>query len=127
VIVDTSAILAILFEEDDAELYARALIGADSSRISAATFMEAGVVVDIQTEERGSRQFDAFLRRSCITIEPVSEEQAHVCATTLRMAAPLSLRRRLFPIEHAGHQYVIQPLTAEVRETEIWRNWHLTA
>lgn len=77
-IVDTSAILAILFEEDDAELYARALAEADSCRMSAANFVEAAIVVDTQTKDKGSRQFDAFFRRAGITIEPVSEEQAHV-------------------------------------------------
>jgi ribonuclease VapC len=77
-IVDTSAILAILFEEDDAELYARALTQADSCRISAANFVEAAVVVEAQTKDKGSRQFDAFFRRAGIGIEPVTEEQAHV-------------------------------------------------
>ncbi|HVN91135.1 MAG TPA: type II toxin-antitoxin system VapC family toxin [Candidatus Binataceae bacterium] len=77
-IVDTSAILAILFEEDDAELYARAIAAAESCRISAATFVEAGVVVDMQTKDKGSRQFNAFIRRAGITIEPVSEEQTHI-------------------------------------------------
>lgn len=77
-IVDTSAILAILFEENDAELYARALTQADSCRMSAANFVEAAIVVDAQTKDKGSRQFDAFFRRAGIAIEPVSEEQAHV-------------------------------------------------
>jgi len=77
-IVDTSAILAILFEEDDAELYARALTQADSCRMSAASFVEAVIVVDAQTEDKGSRQFDAFFRRAAIAIEPVNEEQAQV-------------------------------------------------
>lgn len=77
-IVDTSAILAILFEEGDAELYARALTQADSCRVSAATFVEAAVVVDAQTKDEGSRQFDAFIRRAGIAIEPVTEEQAHI-------------------------------------------------
>ena len=77
-IVDTSAILAILFEEHDAEVYARALTVADSCRMSAANFVEAAIVVDAQTKDKGSRQFDAFFRRAGIVIEPVSEEQAHV-------------------------------------------------
>ena len=77
-IIDTSAILAILFEEDDAELYARAITATDSCRISAATFVEAGVVIDTQTKDKGSRQFDAFMRRAGIRIEAVSEEQAHL-------------------------------------------------
>lgn len=77
-IVDTSAVLAILFEEDDAERYARALTHADSCRMSAANFLEAAIVVDAQTKDKGSRQFDAFVRRAQIAIEPVSEEQAHI-------------------------------------------------
>lgn len=75
-IVDTSAIIAILFEEDDAELYARALTQADSCRMSAANFVEAAVVVDAQTKDKGSRQFDAFFRRAGIAIEPANEESS---------------------------------------------------
>lgn len=77
-IVDTSAVLAILFEEEDAEIYARALAQADSCRMSAASFVETAIVVDAQTKDKGSRQFDSFLRRAGIGIEPVSEEQAHI-------------------------------------------------
>jgi ribonuclease VapC len=76
-IVDTSAVLAILFNESDAETYARAISEADSRRISAASFVEAAIVVEVQTRESGSRQFDAFFRRAGIVIEPVTEEQAH--------------------------------------------------
>ena len=76
-IVDTSAVLAILFNESDAETYARAISEADSRRISAVSFVEAAVVVEAQTKESGSRQFDAFFRRAGIVIEPVREEQAH--------------------------------------------------
>jgi ribonuclease VapC len=77
-IVDTSAVLAILFAEDDAELFARALAQADTRRMSAANFVEAAIVVDAQTKDRGSRQFDAFCRRAGLVIEPVTEEQAQV-------------------------------------------------
>jgi len=77
-IVDSSAVLAILFNESDAEVYARALTQAESCRISAANFVEAAIVVEAQTKESGSRQFDAFFRRAGIAIEPVTEEQAHV-------------------------------------------------
>jgi ribonuclease VapC len=76
-IVDTSAVLAILFNESDAETFARAISEADSRRISAASFVEAAVVIEVQTRESGSRQFDAFFRRAGIVIEPVTEEQAH--------------------------------------------------
>jgi ribonuclease VapC len=77
-IVDTSAIIAILFNEDDAEIYARAITQADACRISAATFVETAIVVEAQTRNNGSRQFDAFIRRAGMAIEPVTEEQAHI-------------------------------------------------
>jgi ribonuclease VapC len=77
-IIDTSAIVAILFNEDDAQIYAEAISRADSCRVSAATFVEAAIVVESQTKNNGSRQLDAFIRRAGITIEPVTEEQAHI-------------------------------------------------
>jgi ribonuclease VapC len=46
--------------------------------MSAATFVEAAIVVEAQTHGDGGRQFDTFLRRSGISIEPVTEEQAHI-------------------------------------------------
>jgi ribonuclease VapC len=76
-IMDTSAVLAILFNESDAETYARAISEADPPRMSAASFVEAAVMVEAQTEASGSRQFDAFFRRAGVVIEPVTEEQAH--------------------------------------------------
>ncbi|MGA2188320.1 MAG: type II toxin-antitoxin system VapC family toxin [Steroidobacteraceae bacterium] len=77
-IIDTSAIIAILFDEDDAETYARAITRADSCRISAATFVETAIVVEVQTKNNGGRQLDAFIRRAGIAIESVTEEQAHI-------------------------------------------------
>jgi ribonuclease VapC len=77
-IVDTSALIAILFNENDAEIYANAIAQADTCRMSAATFVEVSIVVEAQTKNTGSRQMDAFLRRAGIGIEAVTEEQAHL-------------------------------------------------
>ncbi len=76
-IVDSSALLAVLFNERDAEVYARAITVADECRISAANFVEVAIVVEAQTQKSGSRQFDAFIRRAGIVIEPVTEDHAH--------------------------------------------------
>lgn len=76
-IVDTSALLAILFGEKDAENYARAISEGDVCRISAATFVEVSVVVEAQTGDAGSRQWDSFFRTAGISIEPVTEEHAY--------------------------------------------------
>lgn len=76
-IIDTSAIVAILFDEDDATIYAAAIARAGSCRMSAATFVETASVVEAQTRSGGS-QLDALIRRADIAIEPVTAEQAHV-------------------------------------------------
>jgi ribonuclease VapC len=76
-IVDTSAALAILFNEPDAAKYAQAISEADSVRMSAVSFVEAALVVEMQTRPASSRDFDAFMRRSGISVEAVTEEQAY--------------------------------------------------
>jgi ribonuclease VapC len=75
VIVDSSAIIAILFGETDAAIYAGAIASADICRISAANYVETAVVVESQSTA-GARQFDTFMRRAGIVIEPVTEEHA---------------------------------------------------
>jgi len=77
-IVDTSAIIAILFGEEDAQVYAYAIAEADSCRVSAANFVETALVAEAQNNKDGGRQLDAFMRRAGISIEPVTEEQAHI-------------------------------------------------
>jgi ribonuclease VapC len=77
VIVDTSAILAILFAGPDAERYFRAISDALVCRMSVATFVESSIVVESQTGDNGSRQWDQFFRRAGFILEPVTEEQAY--------------------------------------------------
>lgn len=77
-ILDTSVIIAILFDEADAEIYASLISRADSCRVSAASFVEAAIVVEAQTKSSGGGQLDAFMRRAAVKIEPVTEEQAHI-------------------------------------------------
>jgi len=77
-IIDTSAIIAVLFNEDDAKIYAQLITQSGSRRMSAATFVETAIVVETQTKTNGSRQFDAFMRLADIAIEPVTEEHAHI-------------------------------------------------
>lgn len=75
-IIDSSAILAVLFDEPDAAVYASAIASASSCRISAANYVETAVVVESQSPAAGGRQFDTFMRRAGIAIGPVTEEQA---------------------------------------------------
>jgi ribonuclease VapC len=77
-IVDTSAILAILFQEDDAPQHAQAIETADTCRMSAANFLEAAIIVDHRGDSVAGRQLDTFIERAQINIEPVTFEQARM-------------------------------------------------
>ena len=79
-IVDRSAIIAILFGEPDAAFYANAIASASAApqgvRISAVNYVEAAVVVESQISAAGAQQFDAFMRRAGIVVEAVTEPHA---------------------------------------------------
>jgi ribonuclease VapC len=77
-IVDTSALLAVLFDEPEAEDFARAIARAEVSRMSAANLLEASIVADCQTDARTGRQLDALVANFHLRIEPVTEEQVEI-------------------------------------------------
>ena len=77
-IVDTSAIIAILREEDDAEVYARALAAGDVRRLSVASYLECGIVLDRQRDPIVSRGLDNLLEEAEFVIEPVTARQARL-------------------------------------------------
>ena len=83
-IVDTSAIIAILQSEPDAERYARAIYEAVVSRISAATYLESGIVVDGNRNPLLSRRLDEFCRDTGLVFEPVTEAQARIARDAYR-------------------------------------------
>jgi ribonuclease VapC len=84
VIVDTSAIIAILRAEPDADLYIRALAAAAAPRISAATYLEAAIVVDVGRDPVLSGRFDDLVQEAGLCIEPVTEQQAQLARRAYR-------------------------------------------
>lgn len=77
-IADTSAIIAILNDEDDAVRYARAIARAETRRLSAASYLECGIVLDSQRDPIISRALDEFLDEAGFVSEPVTERQARL-------------------------------------------------
>jgi ribonuclease VapC len=77
-IIDTSAVLAILFDEDDAARFADAIADAEQRAMSAANFLEAGIVVDNQLGAAAGRQLDALLARAEVEVAPVTRAQAEI-------------------------------------------------
>ena len=83
-IIDTSAILAILFAEPDAERFATAITAASSRRISAATLLETTIVLESRHGPAAAHELDAFLSRAQIELEPVTAEQAQTARQAWR-------------------------------------------
>jgi ribonuclease VapC len=76
-ILDTSALIAILADEPDSEVYIQAISQAPRCRISAGNFIELSIVIEGQFGADVLRQCDALFRRAGIVIEPVTVEHAH--------------------------------------------------
>jgi ribonuclease VapC len=83
-IIDTSAIIAILRDEPGAASYARAIADATDRRVSAVNFVESAVVIDASRDPIASRQFDAFVKEANISIESVTETQAQIARNAYR-------------------------------------------
>lgn len=83
-IIDTSAIVAILREEDQARRFAEAIEAASVRRISAATYVEVGAVIDGARDPVASRLVDELLATAGIVIEPVTAAQARIARDAYR-------------------------------------------
>ena len=83
-VIDTSALLAILLAEEDAARFAHAIEEHDDCRMSAASYLEAALVIDGRGDALARREFDLFFRRAGIVIEPVTFEQAQIAREAYR-------------------------------------------
>jgi ribonuclease VapC len=79
-ILDSSAVLAIIFGEPGYELFKDKLTSAAACSVSAATFVEISIVVESRTGDAGIRLKDSFFRNKRISIQPVTEEQAFLAS-----------------------------------------------
>ena len=83
-ILDTSAVIAILRDEPEAPQFAKAIEAASHRRISAVNYVEAAAVIDGSRDPVASRQFDDLLREAEVTIEPVTKIQARIARDAYR-------------------------------------------
>ncbi len=83
-IVDSSAIIAILRNEPAAAAMAEALQEAAIRRISAVTYVEAAVVADNDRNPLLSRRFDGLVRDAQMLVEPVTARQAELARQAYR-------------------------------------------
>lgn len=83
-IVDSSAMVAMLRKEPEARAMFAALTDEGSASLSAANYLEAGIVVDAKRDPVLSSRLDALLKRLRVEIVPVTEVQARLARQAYR-------------------------------------------
>jgi len=81
IVVDSSAVIAIFRQEDDAERYARSIATDDDPVMSAANLVETSIVLRGLKKiapEKAERWLDDFVKAAGIRIEPVTADQARM-------------------------------------------------
>jgi ribonuclease VapC len=77
-VVDSSALLAILQDEPERRAFLEALDRADTRRMSVANFVEVSMVVDARQGPAGILDLDRFLSKASFELVPVDVAQAHL-------------------------------------------------
>lgn len=83
-VLDTSAVIAILQNEQQADALATVLASADTIRISAASIVEAGIIMLARFGDSGEAEIDQFVHRLGMTVVPVTPEQADLARSAYR-------------------------------------------
>jgi ribonuclease VapC len=83
-IVDSSAIVAILKRESGWEALSEALDSANGASISAGTFVEVSIVVDGWKNPNLSHRLDELIEKFKIVLEPTTAEQARIARQAYR-------------------------------------------
>ncbi|NWH07643.1 MAG: type II toxin-antitoxin system VapC family toxin [Alphaproteobacteria bacterium] len=91
-ILETSALIALITSEQDAEVFFEAVAAASVLRMSAATYLESGIVLDRDPDPIVGRRLDELIAELAIAIEPVSPVQARLARDAYRFFG-----------KHSGH------------------------
>lgn len=83
-IIDASVLVAIIALEPDGQLYEAAIASSPINRMSAATYLEAAIVIDRARDPLISRRLDELIAQAAIVIEPVTAAQARIAREAYR-------------------------------------------
>jgi ribonuclease VapC len=78
VVIDTSAVIAILLGEWEAPRFEEAIEADPVRLLSAASLLEAGLVIEARFGEAGGRELDLLLHAAAVEVVAVNREQAEL-------------------------------------------------
>ncbi len=76
-VIDTSALLAILQDEPERRAFNEAIEAADTRAMSIANFVETSIVIESRYGAEGIRDLDLFIERAAIELVDVTLPQGH--------------------------------------------------
>ena len=83
-VIDPSALLAILQNEPERRAFNEAIEAAAECSVSAASFVESSMIIESRYGADGVRDLDLFIAKAQITLVPVDIEQAHLARQAFR-------------------------------------------
>jgi ribonuclease VapC len=80
-VIDTSALVAILRREPERRVFLEAIEAADARLMSVATFVEIAIVIEARHGAEGLRDLDHFIGRAGIELVPVDAEHGKLACS----------------------------------------------
>jgi ribonuclease VapC len=83
-VIDSSALVAILKNEPEAEMFAKVINDAETCMMSVANVLEASLVMQSRHHDDGEFKLDVFLKDSAIEIVPFTQDQLDIARRAFR-------------------------------------------
>ena len=83
-VIDTSALIAILQDEPERRILNEAIEAAESCAMSTGSFLETSMVIESRYGPDGTRDLDLFISKARISLASVDADQAYVARDAFR-------------------------------------------
>jgi len=83
-VIDTSALLAVIFNESEAETFAELLATSDTTLLSAVSWLEAGIVIEAKKGKGAARDYQSFLATARVKIVEFTLDQGRIALEAWR-------------------------------------------
>jgi ribonuclease VapC len=83
-VLDTSAVLAILQNEPERRQFNEAIEASETRSLSTASFVECSMILESRYGADGVRDLDLFIAKAQVSLVPVDEEQADLARRAFR-------------------------------------------
>ncbi|HYU13501.1 MAG TPA: type II toxin-antitoxin system VapC family toxin [Stellaceae bacterium] len=83
-VIDSSALVAVLLEEEQSPLIARAIEAGSPRLLSAANLLETAIVIESRKGGAGGRELDLLLYRAGVEVVDVDQNQAEIARIAWR-------------------------------------------